>query len=102
MREYARMHYRKNKQSYSEKARKWEGKAKLFIDSKKDKPCADCGVKYHPCAMDFDHLPGSEKSFNISAGKKVSMKRLMAEIAKCEVVCSNCHRIRTHNRRAAP
>lgn len=41
---------------------------------------------------------GSEKSDNVSmmVGRGLSIERVLAEIAKCDVVCSNCHRIRTH------
>jgi len=49
--------------------------------------------------FEFDHLPGSEKANNVSWLAKMgrSVEKLMAEIAKCEVVCANCHRIRTHS-----
>lgn len=76
-------------------------RAKLLYDEivkiKESAPCADCGVNYPACVMDFDHL--ENKEFNLGNGRYVSVDRLYAEIAKCEIVCSNCHRIRTHNRR---
>lgn len=66
-----------------------------IIRQAKDKPCADCGGSFPTCVMDFDHN-GSVKSFSISKGiGRVSIVRLQNEIAKCEVVCANCHRIRT-------
>lgn len=67
---------------------------------KLEKGCADCGYNLHPSALEFDHLPGTVKLFNI--GEKVgsySRAKLWAEIAKCEVVCANCHAIRTTERR---
>jgi len=71
-----------------------------FIRSLKDNPCMDCGQKFHPCAMDFDHRDAAGKVFSIAMlGRYVSMKRLMEEIAKCDLVCSNCHRLRTYTRR---
>jgi hypothetical protein len=62
--------------------------------------CADCGLRnpLHPEIYDFDHLPGSGKEFNVSQMLTKSWKRLLMEIEKCEVVCSNCHRIRTRAR----
>jgi ribosomal protein S27AE len=64
-------------------------------------PCADCGRSFHPVAMDFDHT-SDNKVANISTmvmrPGTHSMQALVAEIAKCEIVCSNCHRIRTHER----
>ena len=61
--------------------------------------CADCGYNARYEALDFDHLPGTVKSFNIgpSVGSH-SMEDIMAEALKCEIVCANCHRIRTADR----
>ncbi len=68
------------------------------IDGIKDVPCLDCGGKFPPCCMDFDHVAGG-KLFNVSQGiLKVSSDALFTEIAKCEIVCANCHRIRTKDR----
>lgn len=67
---------------------------------KLEKGCADCGYNLHPAALEFDHLPGTEKKFNV--GEKIGVykfERLWEEIAKCEVVCANCHAIRTESRR---
>lgn len=62
--------------------------------------CVDCGFNEHPAALEFDHLPGYEKLFDIGrAVYKRAWKAVLAEIEKCEVVCSNCHRIRTAERR---
>lgn len=80
--------------SISEKCRK------EYLDNLRRVPCADCGNEFPPVAMDFDHLPQYEKSFGIMRGWRWRDWTLMlAEIAKCEVVCSNCHRIRTAARR---
>jgi hypothetical protein len=56
----------------------------------------DCKKKYPPYVMDFDHRDRSEKAFEVGRGLYVSIKRLLIEIAKCDVVCANCHRERTH------
>ena len=68
---------------------------------KLSKGCADCGYKGHPAALDFDHLPGTTKVRDIKRGTQLGWQALMDEIAKCEVVCANCHRIRTFDRRHA-
>lgn len=62
----------------------------------KDVPCADCGGRFPRICMDFDHVRG-EKVESISRMIRMafSWEAILAEIAKCEVVCSNCHRIRT-------
>lgn len=74
--------------------------ASAVIEAAKDAPCADCGVKYPPFVMDFDHVRGT-KGFNIAPNRSRSLELIKAEIAKCEVVCSNCHRARTHARKVA-
>jgi hypothetical protein len=66
---------------------------------KLERGCADCGYRAHPAALDFDHLPGSEKRHPVAW--LISRNRLedaLAEIEKCEVVCANCHRVRTATR----
>lgn len=62
-------------------------------------PCADCGGRFHPVAMDFDHVAG-DKTLGISemVRGRYSWQRIEVEIAKCEIVCSNCHRVRTYER----
>ena len=69
-----------------------------LVRAAKAVPCADCGVEYPACVMDFDHK-GSEKKFQISNRYVGSLSKLLAEIGKCDVVCANCHRIRTNGSR---
>lgn len=66
----------------------------------KDVPCADCGNRYPACVMQFDHVRG-EKVGDVASMKWVAVERIRAEAAKCDVVCANCHSIRTHERRGA-
>lgn len=66
---------------------------------KQNTPCADCGVNYPYWVMDFDHRPTEEKLFNISVGSRgLSLEKVQLEIDKCDIVCANCHRDRTHAR----
>lgn len=67
---------------------------RTFIDSLKDNPCTDCNQKFPPCVMDFDHR--TNKKFGIADSTCRSKEQIMAEVEKCELVCANCHRIRTH------
>lgn len=70
--------------------------------SHKNSPCMDCKIQYPSYAMDFDHRDPSEKLFNVSQINKASSSiKLLEEIAKCDLVCANCHRIRTHNRKVS-
>jgi hypothetical protein len=69
---------------------------KQLLNALKSRPCADCGVQYPPYVMDFDHL--RDKKYNLGWAKNLAVDTILAEAAKCDVVCSNCHRIRTHGR----
>lgn len=63
-------------------------------------PCVDCGFTFPSYCMDFDHLDGARKVLDISNMVRLgySMEKIMVELRKCEVVCANCHRVRTHER----
>ena len=64
--------------------------------------CRDCGLDdlSRPEVFDFDHLPGTEKLGGVGEFlQAASDERLQKELAKCELVCANCHRTRTVERR---
>lgn len=74
--------------------------ARAFIASiKRNSVCHDCKQSFHPAAMEFDHLPGSEKKFNLGNIGRRSLGAFKKEIKKCQIVCANCHRVRTEERR---
>ncbi len=62
--------------------------------------CADCGMRSeHSEIYDFDHRDPSKKVASVATLiTKGTWEDFLAEIAKCEVVCANCHRIRTRAR----
>ena len=62
----------------------------------KQAPCRDCGLKFSPVAMDFDHVRGV-KVATVSQMNSFSWGRIIVELAKCDLVCANCHRIRTQS-----
>jgi hypothetical protein len=67
-----------------------------FIQWLKAVPCADCGGSFPPVAMDFDHRDPAAKRANVSAMLAgYSFESVVAEVLKCEVVCANCHRVRS-------
>ena len=91
--------FQKNKEELARKQRDKRNHKRKFIEQYKlDNPvCKDCGISYPPHILDFDHLPEFNKSFQIG-GDGINNKILddiVKEIAKCEIVCSNCHRHRT-------
>ena len=76
---------------------------RALITRAKDRPCADCGVRYPRYVMDFDHRDPAAKRYSIGRDglSKLTVQEFLSEVAKCDVVCANCHRTRTYARRAA-
>ncbi len=72
------------------------------MQNHKDKtPCFDCGGNFRYYQKDFDHL--GDKVYNLGThGKKLDEITLRIEMSKCDVVCKNCHAIRTHSRQIKP
>ena len=70
--------------------------AKWQRELKSGRPCTDCGRVYPPEVMQCDHLPGTQKLADVSLIR--SREAALAEIAKYELVCTNCHAIRTFQR----
>jgi hypothetical protein len=77
------------------KARAARGRA--LLQRLKDVPCADCNTRHPFWVMQFDHCRGT-KSFHLNKKPHVAMTTLLAEVAKCDVVCANCHADRTYKR----
>jgi hypothetical protein len=75
--------------------------AVTLIQQLKNQPCVDCKLWFDYWVMDFDHT-GDDKLANISQLARSKCKGLLDKIrreaAKCDVVCANCHRTRTHLR----
>jgi hypothetical protein len=96
--ELTRNHYKRNKRQYTEKNLRSFKKRREFARKIKERPCADCGIQYPFYVMDFDHREDETKEFALNSLTRVTMKALLSEIAKCDVVCANCHRERTYQR----
>lgn len=77
-----------------------QDKRRVMEEIKITRGCTDCGYRSHPQALVFDHLPGFKKLGTVADFcASGSMPQMLAEMEKCEVVCANCHAIRTANRR---
>jgi hypothetical protein len=82
------------KQKYIEERKKW-------LEKLKNQPCSDCGKIFPPWVMDFDHGDGELKVASISwlaIHNTSNFETIQREIDKCDLVCANCHRQRTHER----
>jgi hypothetical protein len=79
-----------------ETARNLYYKIQIFLrEYKMSQGCIDCGYNEHHAALQFDHI-ADDKEINVCNAKSIEMAQ--KEIKKCEVVCANCHFIRTWNR----
>lgn len=90
-----RRYYARNRQLYRDKAdRKREGIKQMMRDLK-SVPCKDCGRTYAYYVMDFDHREGKQYLVSklVNSG---SLRLFKQEVAKCDVVCANCHRERSY------
>jgi hypothetical protein len=96
--EYRTEHYSRNKEKiYSQiKTRQQELKDKLW-EYKSKHPCLDCG-ETDPVVLEFDHLRDKEANVSTLVLRGAGWDTILAEIEKCEIVCANCHRRRTHKR----
>jgi hypothetical protein len=98
---YGKEHYAANRQRYIDQAALRKNilateRVGFLLAYFKEHPCTDCGED-DPLVLEFDHV--GEKAFNIAQGLlRRKWETLIAEIAKCEVVCANGHRRRTARR----
>lgn len=68
----------------------------------KSDPCADCGQQFPPEAMQWDHRPSEMKVAEVGwLASRHCRRKVLEEIAKCDLVCANCHAVRTRTRHAA-
>lgn len=89
-----REHYSKNRAVY--KARAVERRRRVrawFVEYKSSLSCARCGEN-HPACIDFHHRDPAQKIRDVAemASCSYSKEKILAEVAKCDILCSNCHR----------
>lgn len=78
----------------------WRASAAM-LNGLRDVPCADCGRPFPPCVMQFDHRDPATKKYLVTRMLTRAHDTILAEVAKCDIVCTNCHRDRTYRRRIA-
>ena len=99
-RQYVNKHYADHKEFYYARSQAQKAKLRKIIQDLKEKdPCVDCGVHYPSFVMQFDHRDAAIKVGCVSALMQTSSKKtVFDEIAKCDLVCANCHAMRTFSR----
>ena len=100
---YKQRHYAANRERYVEQARRRKqdqalARTSYLLAYFRNHPCVDCG-ETDAIVLEFDHR---DKRFNIGAALPYrNWASILAEIEKCDVVCANCHRRRTAQRRGS-
>ena len=91
---YYREYYKipKNKEKILEKSRKVSAQNRLIYNEwKKTLSCIKCGEN-HPACIEFHHINPEEKEYTISMLSGKTLKFILKEAAKCQILCANCHR----------
>lgn len=101
---YGKAWYARNKKMHKQATylRKLRAKKENFKKLKEffiSKKCSDCGHQ-DMRVLEFDHLDPTTKTKHVSTlmGDGSSWAKILVEIEKCDIVCANCHRIRTQDR----
>ena len=96
-------YYAANREREIERVTRRQAATTAFLRELREVPCADCGNRLAGHQMDFDHRDPSTKSFNLCSGRATlkSHTQILAEASKCDVVCANCHRLRTRHQHRA-
>ena len=98
---FSAKHYAENKDKYKENQKRNKTRALDYIQSVKEKSrCQLCGNS-NPIVMEFHHRNPDEKKMAISnmAKNRYSNENIQKEMDKCDILCSNCHRIHHHQER---
>lgn len=93
-------YYEKNKEKVKQVARDRRNLVVRYVQQyKQERGCTDCKIMYPYWILELDHLPEFTKIGNVATMVAThSFEDVKAELAKCEVVCANCHKDRTRNR----
>lgn len=73
-----------------------------YVSLKDNQKCMDCNVSYAYYQLDYDHRDPSKKLDHVGMLISYGRTKVLEEIAKCDLVCKNCHAKRTYLRRKGP
>jgi hypothetical protein len=89
-------YYQRTKAAQQAKRKEWTRAFEAWAQSLKDGPCLDCSGSFPVVCMHWHHRDPTTKTANVGDLVKRGNKAVvLAEIAKCDLVCANCHSIRT-------
>jgi hypothetical protein len=87
----------------SNKRRIWRANEGLVVSEiiRRGGACQDCGAPYEQGKwgdgkFHWHHRDAESKDFNIAAFGTRTAERILSELAKCDLLCSSCHRKRHH------
>lgn len=93
---------RKQRSGNAEAVSAWRRRTKVKLVESAGGKCIDCSYIGPAFMYDFDHRDPEQKSFSIGGkGHTRKFDFLLEEIEKCDLVCANCHRMRTHKQRCS-
>jgi hypothetical protein len=93
----SKVNYQKNREWYIKRDAKRDKVWRNWLSSLKEgKPCQNCKQVYHPVVMDWHHRDPSLKIRGVAHFRPTNKQAVYEEIAKCDLLCSNCHRYLTH------
>lgn len=103
-RRWQREYYYRNQTAQIKRNKDKKDAIRDYIKQYKEfRGCMDCGLKFPYYVLDLDHREGTDKKFTPSHLHRTnSWVKMIEELEKCDVVCANCHRMRTHNRGYTP
>lgn len=91
-------YYRDNREAEGQLRDEWNRAYRdWYISLKADTPCSQCGDVFHHAAMHWHHRDAATKTASVGtlASNRAAKETVLAEIAKCDLVCANCHAVLT-------
>jgi hypothetical protein len=91
-RAYDRRYHAANRTQHLARMKDYREQIKVIVAEARAEPGMDCGGSFPPVCMEMHHRDPATKRFEVSNAGTPNLAR--AELAKCDVICANCHRIR--------
>ncbi len=90
--EYQKLWHQKNRERRKSIYKARDKENYQWLQELKSTLCCSKCPENHIATLDFHHKDSSQKKFGIAHYAGFSRAHILLEIAKCDVICSNCHR----------